>query len=100
MHFKFLTFANKNLSISDNTAPRRNFLKARSLAFGATLRRPLTAVAQVGPTQFFARKKAGNPKRILVIGAGLAGLTAAYELTQAGHNVIVLRLAIERGDGC
>ena len=30
------------------------------------------------------------PKRVLVIGAGLAGLVAAYELKRQGHEVVVL----------
>lgn len=29
-------------------------------------------------------------KRVVVLGAGLAGLTAAWELVQAGHEVVVL----------
>ncbi len=38
------------------------------------------------------------PQRIIVIGAGLAGLSAAYELTMAGHDVRVLE-AQSRGGG-
>jgi monoamine oxidase len=30
------------------------------------------------------------PRRILVLGAGLAGLSAAYQLVRAGHDVVVL----------
>src|SRR5262245_40696095 len=34
--------------------------------------------------------RAGGRKRVVVLGAGLAGLVAAYELKQQGHDVIVL----------
>src|SRR5215470_7279521 len=33
---------------------------------------------------------ASNPKNIVVLGGGLAGLSAAYELGKAGHNVTVI----------
>ena len=33
---------------------------------------------------------AGGRKRVIVLGAGLAGLVAAYELKQRGHDVTVL----------
>ena len=40
---------------------------------------------------------------MIVIGAGLAGMSSAYELTQAGHEVMVLEartrsVPIERGN--
>ncbi|MEE8295817.1 MAG: FAD-dependent oxidoreductase, partial [Sphingomonadales bacterium] len=34
--------------------------------------------------------KAAKPKHVLVIGAGMAGLVAAYELKKAGHTVTIL----------
>ena len=32
----------------------------------------------------------GQPKRVIVVGAGIAGLAAAHELSRAGHDVQVL----------
>jgi len=38
------------------------------------------------------------PRRIVVVGAGIAGLTAAFRLQQAGANVLVLE-ATDRAGG-
>jgi monoamine oxidase len=40
---------------------------------------------------------AGSPLHILVLGAGPAGLVAAYELKQAGHRVTVLEATLRSG---
>src|SRR5215211_440232 len=33
---------------------------------------------------------AEKPKKVVIVGAGLAGLSAAYELLQAGHEPLIL----------
>lgn len=65
---------------------RRDFLKQSLLAAGALAVRPLDAL----PAVRGLARVTGAAKKIIVAGAGLAGLVAAYELTQAGHDVTVI----------
>jgi monoamine oxidase len=34
--------------------------------------------------------KDGKPKKVVIVGAGLAGLAAGYELKRAGHTPVIL----------
>ena len=58
---------------------RRNFIK-NSTAASAALLLPIGLAASAQKTK----------KKVIVLGAGLAGLTAAWELVHAGHEVIVV----------
>ncbi len=62
---------------------RRKFLSQSLMA--------ATGIAawQIKP-DVLALPKTGAAKKVIVIGAGLAGMSAAYELVQAGHEVTVL----------
>jgi len=43
-------------------------------------------------------QKKGAAQKVIVVGAGLAGLSAAYELTRAGHEVTVLETQMHAGE--
>jgi monoamine oxidase len=68
------------------TINRRGFLGLLSVT-GASLWLPACSseTAPAGPTP-----GASAPKRVIVLGGGLAGLTAAYELMKKGHHVTVI----------
>ena len=83
---------------------RRRFLEGIGLAGGsAALYETMTALglinlpeAWAGPPQLPAGSGAG--KKVVILGAGIAGLTAAYELRNAGYSVQVIELT-ERAGG-
>jgi len=56
---------------------------------GPPTRRDLLKAALIS-TGSLAVYAAGRPKNVVIVGAGLAGLSAAYELVQSGHQVMVL----------
>jgi monoamine oxidase len=66
---------------------RRELLRRTALALGALATPSLRLAAAASPASL---ERAATPRTVIVIGAGLAGLSAAYELAAAGHDVTIL----------
>jgi monoamine oxidase len=80
--------------MSDKTdTSRRGFLRQSAFAATALLASPLRTLVAAGETP----RRAANPQKVIVIGAGLAGLSAAYELLQAGHELTILEARARPG---
>ena len=65
---------------------RRHFLQAIASGAGVLA----TTAATRSLSALLPLRRSTAPKRIVVIGAGLGGLAAAYELHRAGHTITVL----------
>lgn len=72
--------------------PVRQHEEAQSLAWGAQLnrRRFVTTLATLAMAGALPRALRAAPRRVIIAGAGLAGLQAALLLEQLGHEVVVL----------
>lgn len=65
---------------------RRDFIKEISLSAAALAMMPRIAKAE----RRGGIKLMGEPKKIVILGGGLAGLAAGYELKRAGHSITIL----------
>ena len=77
---------------------RRTFLRQGALAAAAAAVVPARVRAVLprdGESWGFGRAFA--PRKVIVLGAGLAGLSAGYELTKAGHDVRLLEAQARAG---
>jgi len=81
------------------TLPRRNFLKGciSGAATMSTFQLYAAGLKSTPLKEFTHLERKGAAKKVIVVGAGLAGLAAAYELTQAGHEVTVFEVRLRPG---
>src|ERR1044072_2776621 len=72
---------------------RRQFIKDLSLSAAALSMLPNVSVAS-GRGNFTLQ---GAPKSVVILGGGLAGLAAGYELKKAGHTITILEARKQPG---
>jgi len=80
----------RDASVDDSAVSRREFVRTISTA---------TAGLAFAPS-LFGRTRVGSSARIVVVGAGLAGLTCAYRLKQSGISATVYEANTRLGGRC
>jgi len=82
----------RQVEIMNARIPRRDFLACAARTAAAIALS--TPTASAFPEEL---KRRGPARKVIVIGAGLAGLAAGFELTQAGHDVTILEAQTRPG---
>lgn len=80
---------------------RRDFLlkTARSTAVGYPAMLAL-GMLKPAPAHAFNLPNTGNSKKVIILGAGLAGMTTAYELNKLGYTCTILEARSRAGGRC
>ncbi|OKH24650.1 flavin monoamine oxidase family protein [Chroogloeocystis siderophila] len=88
---------------------RRDFITAVAASAGSAyaamkaldvLEQPATAQQPPSPKGPFQLQRRGNRKRVIILGAGLAGMAAAYELGKVGYECVILEARSRAGGRC
>jgi len=77
-----------------HTVTRREFLRASAQVAASVLLYSPEILASRSPVQI---RRRSAPKKIIVVGSGLAGLCTGHELVQAGHDVTILEARARSG---
>ena len=89
------------MATGSHTPTRRQLLSAIGMIGGtAALYQAMTTMGHAAETQFAGPPKLEGARKgasVIVLGAGLAGMLAAYELSKAGYSVKVLEYQARAG---
>jgi monoamine oxidase len=80
---------------------RRDFLGKGAMLAGTTYPAMLAlGLLKSAPAHAFNLEGSGNGKKVIILGAGLAGMTCAYELTKLGYQCKILEARLRTGGRC
>ncbi|GAB5408446.1 MAG: flavin monoamine oxidase family protein [Balneolaceae bacterium] len=80
---------------------RKDFVKKSSALFGGAYTSLLALdLVKAAPARSFKLNRGKEGERVIILGAGLAGMTAAYELSKLGYQCTVLEARNRVGGRC